>query len=115
MTLRRAGEAAEALLRKVEPGNCAATLEQLCAGSPSFEAGGDAVTLLGRQQQFVGGAPVSSFLLLRTRPASVLTAAQVRLTCEVLKQTNALATFRPVPTSSCRLCASALLHNTNNV
>lgn len=72
-----AGEAAEALLREVAGSDGAATLEQLCAGSPAFEAGGDAVTLLGRQQQFVAGSQVSSFLLLRTRPASLLTANQV--------------------------------------
>lgn len=75
------GEAAQALLRAAAGANGAATLEQLCACSPSFEAGGDAVTLLGRQQQFVGGAPVSSFLLLRTRPASLLTAAEVKPSC----------------------------------
>ncbi len=72
-----AGEAAEALLRQVAPGNGASNLADIFASSPSVEAGHDTITLLGRQQQWAAGAPVSCYLLLRTRPACLLTAPQV--------------------------------------
>lgn len=71
------GEAAEALLRQIAPGNGASSLADVFAASPSVEAGGDFIALLGRQQQWVGGGAVSCYLLLRTRPACLLTAAQV--------------------------------------
>jgi hypothetical protein len=72
-----AGEAAEALLRQVAPGNGASSLADVFASSPAVEAGHDTIALLGRQQQWVAGAPVSCYLLLRTRPACLLTAPQV--------------------------------------
>lgn len=71
------GKAAEDLLRQVAPGNGASSLADVFAASPTVEAGGDVVVLLGRQQQWVGSEAVSSYLLLRTRPASLLTAMQV--------------------------------------
>lgn len=72
-----AGEAAEALLQQIAPGNGASSLADVFAASPTVEAGGDVIALLGRQQQWLAGGAVSCYLLLRTRPACLLTATQV--------------------------------------
>ena len=73
-----AGEAAEALLQQIAPGADVSSLADAFACGP-VAVGSDAVALLGRQQQWVAGAAVSCYLLLRTRPASLLTAPQVGL------------------------------------
>ena len=72
-----AGEEAEALLQQMAPGAKVSSLADAFACGPVTAVGCDAVALLGRQQQWLAGAAVSCYLLLRTRPACLLTAPRV--------------------------------------
>ena len=72
-----AGEAADALLQQIAPGAGVSSLADAFACGPVAAVDSDAVALLGRQQQWVASTAVSCYLLLRTRPACLLTAPQV--------------------------------------
>lgn len=74
-----AGQEAAALLQEAAQGGGSGSLADLFGSGASVAlAGGDVVTLLGRQQQPLGAGQAACYMLLRCQPAATVGPHQVR-------------------------------------